>query len=88
MTYQTDREIDAIRERQDAAAIDAKYAEPSLEERQQAEEREAMDHALWEVLQIAKAYRGGTLDYTEAAGVLTTYLPQIVHALTREVEAA
>ena len=80
---QTDREIDSIRERQDARAIDAKYAEP-----QQAEEREAMDNALAEVLQIAKAYRGGTLDYNEAAGVLTTYLPQIVHALTREVEAA
>lgn len=107
---QTDREIDAIRERQDARAIGSKYAasppgdaldrqayaarwaerDALLERRWKAETKEnesaaeirnLIDNALAEVRITQKQHIGGTVDYTEAAGVLLENLPAVIMAL-------
>lgn len=43
--------------------------------------RNLIDHALAEVLVTQKQYEGGTVDYTEAGGVLLEHMPAIILAL-------
>ena len=94
---QIDREIDTIRERADAEAIDRKYAEVpdsyarfrqeyrdevEREVRHAAEGVMRIDLAVCEVQDVNDCLSKGTLDYTAAAGVLIEYLPEILRGLS------
>lgn len=93
---QTDREIDTIRERSDARAIDAGY--DHQESRRDAKQRmddeiyadgcraivraaERIDAAIVEVSDVQDCLRKGMLDYTALAGILVEYLPEILRGL-------
>ena len=76
-----DRQAHADRWAERDALLERRWKTVAEETESASEIRNLIDHALAEVLVTQKQYIGGTVDYTEAGGVLLEHMPAIILAL-------